>query len=83
MKLPFTVDREQFIAWTEGILLDRNEKGEVLLVNEKNCKEADDRLNNGEEVYLTVGNEIVSKMYLNKIDGCIVEVECEKELTLK
>lgn len=64
IKGALTVERDQFIAWTEGILLDRNEEGEVLIVNELACSRAEKAMEQGETVYLTQDGKIVTKMHL-------------------
>jgi len=73
MKIPFNVDRDQFIAWTQGILFERNAKGEIFAVNELQCQEAENILHEGGEVYLRVGDELVSKIKLTDDLGFVEE----------
>ena len=67
----FIVDREHFIAWTEGILMINN-NGNVFAVDELKCKEAEERLYKGEEVGFTVNDNLVSKIFKNS-DGEFIE----------
>ena len=68
----FIVDRNQFIAWTQGILLKRNSDGNCFVVNETVCEEATKRLEQGEEVGFMIDGELKSKMKIQ--DGQYVEV---------
>lgn len=56
-----TVDREEFMNWTQGILLNRD-KHKKVIVNELDCKLAEEALKNGETIYLTKNGKIVSIM---------------------
>jgi hypothetical protein len=67
----FTVDRSGFIAWNGGILLKR-EDNNFIVVNDRECQEADSALERGELVGLREKGEIVSYMKLHK--GTIVEL---------
>lgn len=60
----FQVDRQQFISWTNGELVNIK-NGAGIIVNEKKCEEAEFRLNNGEEIFLTINKQVVSKMYFD------------------
>jgi hypothetical protein len=55
----FTVNRENFTAWTQGILLD-NRHGHYIAGDDVACEEAEQRLQKGETIALTVRGEIVS-----------------------
>lgn len=65
-----TVDRAHYILWTQGTLL-LNQEGHAVVVNEKQCIAADEALERGETVYLTIDGVIVSEM--NIIGEAIVE----------
>lgn len=52
-----TVDRTEFMMWCEGTLLDFH-MGKGVVVNEKECEEAEMALNNGEVVLLRDGARI-------------------------
>jgi hypothetical protein len=56
------VNREQFIAWTQGILLERNSDGGCFAVNETKCEEAQKRLEQGEEIGFMINGELKSKI---------------------
>jgi hypothetical protein len=71
MKAPIIVDREMFIRFSEGILLDRDAKGNVLIVDEALCNKALDALERGEKVFLRVGDELISEMTIK--DECYTE----------
>lgn len=66
----FIVERESFIDWTRGYLL-RRERGKLVVGDRKENEEAMKRLEAGETIYLTVDNEVFSR--LNKVDGAFVE----------
>jgi len=66
----FIVERESFIDWTRGYLL-RREEGKLVVGDRKENEEAMKRLEAGETIYLTVDNEVFSR--LNKVDGAFVE----------
>jgi hypothetical protein len=67
------VPRQQLLAWADGILLDRDAKGNVIAPEELLCKEAQRRLELGEAVGLTISGEIVSTMQLDIKVGKYVE----------
>lgn len=67
----FIVDRNQFIGWTQGILLQRNPDGGCFVVNEIMCEEAQKRLEKGEEVGFTIKGELKTKIKM--IDDQYVE----------
>lgn len=60
------VDRNSFIAWTEGILMER--AGDKILKIGDNIKheEAEEALNQGEKIGLTVKGELISTMSLTE-----------------
>lgn len=59
------IDRKNFIAWTEGILLDRDEHGRVCVVGDNEIHErAVAAMDAGETIGLTVGGKIVTSMRL-------------------
>jgi len=66
----FIVERESFIDWTRGYLL-RRERGKLVVGDRKENEEAMKRLEAGETIYLTVDNEVFSR--LNKVDSAFVE----------
>ncbi len=68
----FIVDRNQFIGWTQGILLERNPDGSCFAVNEIMCEKAQKRLEQGEEVGFTIDGELTSKIKM--LDGQYIEV---------
>ena len=59
------VERDQFIAWSEGVLLDLNLLGAVV-VNEALAEAAQAALERGEVVGLTKDGRLVSTMRLHK-----------------
>lgn len=61
----FVVDRAEFIAYHNGILLDRDAEGNVICPDEIACEKALKLLNDGTSIYLTMGGEIFSVMVLN------------------
>jgi len=61
------VDREHFISYIKGILL-LNNNGNVFAIDELKCKQAEEKLNNGEEIGFTINNILVSKIYKNEDD---------------
>lgn len=64
----FVVDRESFIAWTQGILLERNARGQVVVGDNIANEQAMEILESGGKVYLSVNNEVISYIFLTK-DG--------------
>lgn len=65
------VDRESFIAWTEGVLLDRDENGKVIVGDDIKNVRAEAVLEKGKIIGLTVAGKLVSTMSLEK--GSYVE----------
>jgi len=63
----FELNREYFMAWTEGILLDfKKGKGIVLDGSEfsKRCEDAEKAMERGETIYLTDGSgRRITKMF--------------------
>jgi len=57
------VNRNEFIAWTEGTLL-HFKGGAGIAPDELLCEEAESILGSGGEIYLTHNNRIVSKLVL-------------------
>lgn len=60
------VDRDSFIAWTQGILLDRKADGTFVCGDNELNKEAEEALKNGKTIGLTVEGRIVSTMSLDE-----------------
>lgn len=60
------IDRESFIAWTEGVLLDRDENKKVLVGDDTKNVRAEAALQKGKIVGLTVAGKLVSMMSLEK-----------------
>jgi hypothetical protein len=58
----YYIPRQEFINWIDGVLFDRNEKGEVVVVNEKECSEAYEVLKSGGYIFLTENDNVVSKL---------------------
>jgi hypothetical protein len=58
----YYIPRQEFINWIDGVLLDRNEKGDVVVVNEKECSEAYEVLKSGGYIFLTENDNVVSKL---------------------
>ena len=62
------LNRDMFIAWTEGILMDRDQDGKCLVLDgsdfSKRCEAAEKALEGGETIYLTNGQgQRITKMY--------------------
>lgn len=64
----FVVDRESFIAWTHGILLERDARGQVVVGDNISHERALEILNGGGKVYLSTNNEVISYIRLTE-DG--------------
>jgi hypothetical protein len=62
---PITVNRNSFIAWTQGILLDRDSKGSVLVGDDIKNELAEKALKEGKPIWLTDGGKIISQMKLD------------------
>ena len=76
MKNAITVNRESLFAWFQGILLDCDASGHVIVVNEAECEAAKQAMDNGETIYLTRSDgRIVSQAYLK--DGQYEEHEMD------
>jgi hypothetical protein len=65
-----TVDRNQFIAWTEGIFLDRN-ANHCLAVDEEACEKANKDLFEGKKIMLLINGRTFS--YMEKQDDKFLE----------
>lgn len=66
-----TVDINHFKLWCEGTLLDfRNGSG--IIVNERECIDADEALQRGEKVWVREGSELTGTE-IEMIDGCYHE----------
>jgi hypothetical protein len=59
----FIVDRNQFISWTQGILMDRHNDN-VLVVNSTKCQEVKNKLDMGEKIGLTINGELITTMIM-------------------
>lgn len=74
MKNTLSCDRESFIAWTRGVLLQRH--GNKVVVGDRlECQAAEKELEKGRTVLLTVAGRQVSKIRLDKEKGEYVEEE--------
>lgn len=58
----FVVDRDSFISWVQGIMLDRDSSGNMIIGDDIRNEEAHERLLKGEDIYLSDCGEIVSKI---------------------
>jgi hypothetical protein len=58
------VDRDDFIAWTRGILLERSREGACLVGDKKIHQQAKEALDDGETVGLTRAGRIVTHLRL-------------------
>jgi hypothetical protein len=66
------VKRIHLIAWSKGVIMDRDGKGNVFAVDEVSCMEAEQAIENGEIVELMDSDyNVVSTMSM--VDGKIVE----------
>lgn len=60
----FVVDRDSFISWTQGILLDRDNSGKCVIGDNIAHEEAQERLDKGEIVGLSVKGVIKTTIQL-------------------
>ena len=65
------VDRLSFIAWIEGTMLDGNDKDD----DQQICRDAEQHLYGGGELFLTVKGKVVSKIIIQ--GDSFLEVKCE------
>ena len=72
-----TVDRYSLMAWTEGILFDRDIMGHCSIGDGIDGEHIEDLLEAGETVFLTSNAEIVSAIYLNKETNEIDEMSID------
>lgn len=56
------VDRDDFIAWSQGILLDRKSDGSTTVGDRSIHEKAKDAMDKGEIIALTMAGRIVSYM---------------------
>jgi hypothetical protein len=56
------VDRDSFMAWMQGILLERDAEGYVLVGDSVDNERAEDALEKGETIGLTVDGRLVSTL---------------------
>jgi hypothetical protein len=77
-KLSQIVDRNSFMAWIDGDLLVRNEKGNVVVGDNIANEKAEKLLSEGKMIGFTVGGELVSTMKLEGegSDATYVERNC-------
>lgn len=61
----FCTDREQFIMWTKGELIIRD-RDSLKYVDELDCEEAENRLDEGETIGLLMNGELKTTMKLGK-----------------
>lgn len=66
------VDREQFIAWSEGVLLDIT-PDHHLVVDEQACIKADEALQRGETIFTVVDQRLFSTLTLNEEEEVYAE----------
>lgn len=62
------------MAWMDGILLDRDAEGNVVIGDNVDNPKAEEFVNNGEPVFLTNNGEIITVIFLNKESNCIEEM---------
>ena len=65
------VDRTDFIAWSEGLLLERKGQYITALGDQEIHERAQEALDRGEAIALTINGEIVTNMKM--IDGSYTE----------
>lgn len=78
MEKQITVDRAQFLAFQQGILL-HFKNGSGIAVDEQACEEAEEALERGETIYLTVNRQIVSKVV--DTGECYEEIKVTVEIS--
>jgi hypothetical protein len=69
------VDREDFRAWTNGILFERNKEGACIVGDKKIHETAKEEMDRGRTIGLTKAGQIVSHMRL--VDGRYQETPIE------
>lgn len=69
------VDRDDFMAWSRGILLERSKEGACLVGDKKIHQRAKEALDEGETVGLTMAGRIVTHMRL--VNGRYQEIEID------
>ena len=62
--MAYIVNRKAFIAWSQGILLDRDASGQCVVGDNIAHEQAEAAMDRGEEITLTVGGYAVSTMRL-------------------
>lgn len=70
----FTINREVFVNYTQGVLLSRNEDGSFIIADNLECDEAAKRLTLCEIIGLVKNGEIISTMQINE-KGEYVEID--------
>ena len=72
------VDREKFMLWSQGILLE-NKRGRCIVADNADHDEAEKRMNDGETIGLAHKGVIVTKMKLTE-DGYseFIDEDCHK-----
>ena len=70
----FAIERDQLMAWLDGILLERNAAGEVLAVDEQACIKAEQLMDEKKSFYLTRTGEICSVACFNEDKNCTEEI---------
>lgn len=71
------VDRDGFIAWTEGSLMERR-GNRAMVVNTTKCRKAVSAMDRGEVIGLTRDEKLVSTMCYDETKG-YVETMCGEE----
>jgi len=71
------VDRAEYMAWCEGILLDRKADGSMVVGDQANHEKADEALADGEPVGMTVNGNLISVIQFDEEQEAYVEKEIE------
>lgn len=70
------VDRQSYIAWCAGWLLDRDQYGHVIVGDNTDHVAADAAIARGETVYLAVHGKVVSELATAQ-DGVVSETRVQ------
>lgn len=74
------VDRDSFIAWTEGTLLERRIDGTFVVGDDETNERAEKALEAGETIGLTIGGRLESTMAFDEAQGDYVEKEVRRDV---
>lgn len=77
----FAVNRYEFMAWADGIYMDRKADGSVIAPEDAICQRAKELLDQGQTVHFTVHGEIVST--IKKVGDRYVEQLIDGDLPCK